>query len=278
MVYLILAIVCSSLVTLVMRASEKYSKNNLSMLASNYIMCALLGVLYTGPANLFPAQDGLGQTLALGAIGGVLFLGSFMLLQWNIHKNGVVLPTTFMKLGVIIPTLLSIAVFGEKPRLVQVLGVLLAIFAIVLMQGRGSESAKSTVSLLLLLLVTGFSNAMSKIFERVGSPAFSDHFLLYIFGVAFILCVSLCLVKKQKLALADVLCGFAIGIPNYFSTRFMLLSLSRVPAVVAYPSYSVSSIVLVTLVGVIAFREKLAKRKLIALGIILAALVLLNLG
>ena len=278
MFYLILAIVCSSLVSLVMRASEKHSKNNLSMLAVNYIMCALLGALYTGPAKLFPAQDGLGQTLLLGAIGGVLFLGSFMLLQWNIHKNGVVLPTTFMKLGVIIPTLMSILVFGEQPRLVQILGVALAIIAIVTMQAKGDSTARSTVSLLLLLLVTGFSNSMSKIFERIGQPAFSDHFLFYIFGVAFLLCAGLCLLKKQKLAAADVLFGIAISIPNYFSTRFMLLSLSQVPAVVAYPSYSVSSIVLVTLVGVFAFREKLSRRKLAALGMILAALVLLNLG
>ena len=278
MLYLILAIVFSCLVSLVMRISEKYRKNNLSMLAVNYIMCAVLGALYTGPANLFPAQDGLGLTLGLGAIGGSLFLGSFILMQWNIHKNGVVLPTTFMKLGVIIPTLMSILVFGEQPRLVQVLGVVLAIVAILVMQEKGGESAGSTISLLLLLLVTGFSNSMSKIFERVGEASLSDHFLFYIFLSAFVLNVGVCLLKKQKLALQDLLCGIAISIPNYYSARFMLLSLSEVPAVVAYPSYSVSSIVLVTLVGVFAFREKLSRRKLAALGLILAALVLLNLG
>ena len=278
MFYLILAIVSSSIISLLMRASEKFCKNNLSMLAVNYIVCAVLGAMYTGPANLFPAQDGLGRAMLLGCIGGALFLGSFMLLQWNTYKNGVVLPTTFMKLGVIIPTLMSVLVFGEKPRIVQVLGVLLAVIAIVLMQGKGSSTAKSTIALLLLLVVTGFSNSMSKIFERVGNPALSDHFLFYIFVMATLLCAVLCMMKKQKLALADVLCGAAIGIPNYYSARFMLLSLNEVPAVVAYPSYSVSSIVLVTLAGMLLFREKLSRRKLIALGIILAALVLLNLG
>ena len=278
MFYLILAIVCSSIISLLMRASEKFCKNNLSMLAVNYITCAVLGALYTGPANLFPAQDGLVQAMLLGCIGGALFLGSFMLLQWNTYKNGVVLPTTFMKLGVIIPTMMSVLVFGEKPRLVQVLGVLLAVIAIVLMQGKGSSTAKSTIALLLLLVVTGFSNAMSKIFERVGNPALSDHFLLHIFAIAFLMCVALCIVKKQKLAPVDAVCGMLIGIPNYYSARFMLQSLNEVPAVVAYPSYSVSSIVLVTLVGMLLFKEKLGRRKMAALGIILAALVLLNLG
>ena len=45
---------------------------------------------------------------------------------------------------------------------------------------------------------------------------------------------------------------------------------------VVYPSFSVGTIIVVTLVGVAAFREKVEKRKLIALGLILGALVLLN--
>ena len=56
----------------------------------------------------------------------------------------------------------------------------------------------------------------------------------------------------------------------------MLLSLSEIPAVVAYPTYSVGTIVAVTLAGLLLFKEKLSKRQLTALTIILAALVMLN--
>lgn len=45
---------------------------------------------------------------------------------------------------------------------------------------------------------------------------------------------------------------------------------------VVYPSFSVGTIIVVTLVGVLCFREKVEKRKLIAIGLIMAALVLLN--
>ena len=67
--------------------------------------------------------------------------------------------------------------------------------------------------------------------------------------------------------------------PNYLSARFLLLALAAMPdlAVVVYPTFSVGTIIAVTLVGVLAFREKLNVRKLIALGMILGALVLLNL-
>jgi len=182
-----------------------------------------------------------------------------------------------MKLGIIIPTLLSVLAFGEQPRLVQVIGIALAIAAIIIMNGGGKSAVKSTVGLLLLLVITGFSNSMSKIFEEIGHAAFSDHFLFYIFTTAFILCVGVCLLKGQKLAIADGVCGLCIGIPNYFSTRFMLRALASIPATVAYPSYSVASIVLVALAGVICFKEKIAKRRMIALGMILVALALLNL-
>ena len=48
-------------------------------------------------------------------------------------------------------------------------------------------------------------------------------------------------------------------------------------AVIVYPTYSVATLLVITLVGVVFFREKLGKRQYIALGIILAALALLNL-
>lgn len=275
MLYLILAFLTSALVSILMRLSENYSKNSISTLAMNYLMCCIMAALYTGPTRLFPAAEGFGLTLGLGAIGGVCFLGSFWLLQVNIRKNGMVLPTTFMKLGIIIPTLMSVIFFGEAPRLVQVIGMAAALVAIVVMQGKGGQ-AQNTFLLLMLLLVTGFSNAMSKIFEEIGPAAYSDQFLFYIFVTALILCALLCIWRRQKLTLADALCGLALGIPNYLSSRFMLLSLSEIPAVVAYPTYSVASIVIVALVGVLFFKEKLDRRKLIGLGIILAALVLLN--
>lgn len=277
MIYLILAMVSSMLVSVLMRVSGGRSKNNISMLAVNYFMCTLMAVLFSGSSDFFPAQQGLAVTLGLGAISGVMYLASFMLLQWNISRNGVVLPATFMKLGVLVPTLMSILVFGESPRLLQVIGFIAAIAAIFLIQGDGKKEAGSVLGLVILLIGGGSTDAMSKIFEEVGPAALKDHYLLYTFAMALVLCIALSLFKKQRLCPADVLFGLLIGIPNYLSSRFLLLSLGQVPAVVAYPSYSVGTIVLVSVIGVLVFKEKLSRRKLVALGIILAALVMLNL-
>ena len=65
-------------------------------------------------------------------------------------------------------------------------------------------------------------------------------------------------------------------IPYYFSAKFLLRALEDVAAVIAYPTYSVGTILVVSLVGVLAFRERLSRRQWFAIGIILIALILLN--
>ena len=134
MINLALAILSSTMVSVLMRVSEKHAKNNNSMLAMNYVMCAAMAALFTLPGGLVPADEGSAFTWMLGIVSGALYLVSFLLLQWNIRVNGVVLPATFMKLGVIVPTLTSILAFGEMPRAAQVAGIVLAIAAILLIQ------------------------------------------------------------------------------------------------------------------------------------------------
>lgn len=276
MMYLILAIACSTLISVLMHVSEKYSKNSMSMLAMNYGMCCVMASIFAGATQLFPASSELPKALGFGAVNGVLYLGGFVLLQWNTSKNGIVLPATFMKLGVLVPTILSIVAFGETPRAVQILGILAAIGAILLINGGKTEKAGNVGGLILLLLVGGSADAMSKIYEELGPVALKNQFLLYTFAMALILCVVLCVIRKQSVGAADILFGLALGVPNYFSARFLLLSLQNIPAVVAYPSFSVGTIILTALIGTLFLKETLNKRKIAALGVILVALALLN--
>ena len=276
MIYLILAIISSALVSVVMRLSQRFARNNMTMLAANYVMCTAAAAFLAG--GMIPTGEGAALTMGLGSFCGVLYLLGFVLLQWNIQRNGVVLPATFQKLGVLVPTIAAITVFGETARWTQLLGIAVAIGTILLMQGRGGDKAanRSTLGLIALLLCGGMSDVMSKVFQTWGNAEHGNYFLVFTFLIALVLCLALCAVKKQSVTLPDVLCGLALGVPNYMSARFLLWALREVPAVVVYPSFSVGTIIVVTLVGVAAFREQVEKRKLIALGLILGALVLLN--
>jgi len=276
MLYLILAILSSMLVSVVMRLSQQKCQSRLAVLAMNYVMCSLMALLFMNQ-SLIPQGEGSGFALGLGLVNGALYLGSFMLLQYNIRINGVVLPSTFMKLGIVVPTLMSIFAFGESLTLLQGVGLVAAVAAIWLIGSeKGQGKAKSIGWLLILLAAGGVTDGTSKIYEELGAAALKDHFLLTTFFVALLLCALLCVVKKETITRREIVYGMALGIPNYFSARFLLLSLGEIPAVIAYPTYSVGTIVAVTLAGLLLFREKISKRQMTALIIILAALILLN--
>ncbi len=277
MLNLLLAVISSALVSITMRFSETKIKNNIAMLAVNYLMCTFLAWAYTGFGSFFPMEPGRQTTVILGGINGVLYLAGFVLLQRNIRVNGVVLSSTFIKLGLLVAMMVSVVFFGERPQIWQWAGFALAVAAIVLMNYRpGEGKAGNMASLLLLLLAGGGGDAMSKVFEELGNPTFSDHFLLITFLMALGLCLILFGISKVPAGTWEVLFGLLIGIPNFFSAKFLLGALKDIAAVIVYPVYSVATILAVTVTGVLVFREKLEKRQWTALGMILVALILLN--
>lgn len=265
------------MISILMRISTGKAPNSLGMLAMNYLMCWVLSAFYTGFGNLFPASPHLGATIGMGAISGVLYLLGFVLLQVNVSRNGVILPATFMKLGLLVPMVMSMAFFGEQPTFFQAVGFCIAMVAILLIHfEKSGDRAQDRFGLILLLLAGGGADAMSKVFEELGHAPLSAQFLFYTFGFAFLLCLMLTIRSKEKLGKAQILYGLVIGIPNFFSARFLLRALEDLAAVIVYPTYSVATLLIVTLSGVIFFRERLKMRQWLALAAILAALILLN--
>ena len=272
------SILGSAMISVVMRLSQGKVKANTAMLSVNYLTCMVCAMCFTGVNQLFPAEPGIGRTLWMGGLNGGVYLGSLILIQYNVRRNGVVLQSVFSKLGdMLVPLAISILFFGERPGALQILGAILAIGAILAMNlDKNKQASVSMVALLLLFFWDGFSGAMSKIYEEVGTSALSSQFLLYTFGSAFLLSIVLVIVRKEKPGKWELLFGALVGIPNYFSSRFLLMALDSVPAVVAYPLRSVSIIVVVTLTGVFVFREKLRKRQWWAIAAVLAAVALLS--
>ena len=277
MIYLLLAIVSSAMVSVIMRLSSEKVSSNVGMLAVNYLMCLAVAWAYAGWDGFLPHGHGVPAAVLMGSVNGFFYLAGFLLLQTGVKKYGVVLSSVFMKLGLLVPIVVSVAAFGEKPALLQAVGFCLAVTAIVLINYRedGTEM-RFRAGLLLLLLAGGSGDAMSKVFEELGNPALSEQFLLYTFAAALVLCAALMLRRKQRPGKWEVLFGLLIGIPNYFSARFLLRSLESLPAVIAYPTFSVGTILVITVTGLGLFRERLSRRQWLAVAIILLALVLLN--
>ena len=277
MIYLVLAIASSAMIAVIMRISSHTVRGNISMLAMNYMTCLLLGAWYAG-FPLFPVRSpGFPVTVGMGVVNGILYLAGFVLLQYNTRKNGVVLSSVFMKLGLLVPMVLSVFLFAEIPTGMQCIGFVLAVGAIILINyEKGTSFSGAKLPLVLMLLAGGSGDAMSKVFEVYGPAAAADLFLFYTFVSAFLMCVVLILRKKESPNKYALIFGALVGIPNFFSAKFLLMALGRLPAVIVYPSYSVATILAVTLAGICLFKERLRRSQWTALAVILAALVMLN--
>lgn len=277
MVNLLLAILSSALIAIIMRASSGRVKGDLSMLAVNYAICLALAGIYSGAGIVPEGGSGLAAAAGMGAVNGAFYLASFMMMQTSTRKNGIVLTSLFMKLGLLVPMAVSVVGFGELPTPAQGAGFVIAVGAIVLINfEKGALTAGSKTGLMLLLLLGGGGDAMAKIFETAGPAELDDQFLLFTFAVALLLCAGCVIWKKERPGRRELAYGALIGIPNFFSAKFLLKSLESLEAVIVYPAYSVATILVVTLTGVAVFGERLGKRQWIALAAILAALVLLN--
>lgn len=279
MIYLLLAILSSTLFSTVTRLSSNRISSPMAMLAANYLACLMIAGAQTGFGNLFPRHAALPQALWLGAVQGLFYMLSYLLLQLNIKRNGVVLSATFMKLGLLVPMAVSVFLFGEIPSALQLLGFLVAIAAILLINlDGGPSSVQFRSGLILLLLAGGCADTLCKVFEEWGDPALEPQFLFFTFLTALILGIAAMLIKGERPGKSELLFGLLAGIPNYYSAKFLLNALMYIPAVITYPTCNVATILMVTLVGTLLFREKLTGRQFFAIAIILAALALLNLS
>ncbi|GEM_PF-116951 len=308
MLNLILGIFCSSAISIVMRLSDKRVKNNFVMLAGNYAVCGLLSFLFVwleGGSSAFTVSDSATAsdwtlTIIIGLINGVFYLVTLLLLQISIKKNGMVLSSTFMKLGILVPLILSVVLGWDQPTVLQFIGCGLAILAIIIINGEKSpesadaptadndkrientesEKAKTISSglfLIILLIGFGVSDSFANVIDKVGAPSLKNIYLLILFVTAFSMAVLGVIVKKQHFNIKDLLWGVLLGVPNFFSSRFFLNALGDLPSIVVYPVFNIAALLLISVVGFIFFKERCSKRKMIGILIIIVAILMLNL-
>lgn len=278
MLFLILGILSSATVAIVMRTAQTKVSNPTGLLAGNYIVCVLIGLILSVPELRSGSFRGLPFSAGLGILNGGIYLGSFALMQWSTRHNGVVLSSMFMKLGVLLSTLISILCFREIPTILHILGFALALLSILIINYTpGSSFSRSSWALLVMLVMSGMTDVMSKIYEVFGNASLENTFLLLTFFSALCLCLLFMKRKQEHLGKQELFYGALLGIPNFLSSLFLLKALSTVPAMIAFPTYNVAVILVVALAGILLFREQLSRKQLIGGLLICIALVLLNL-
>ena len=129
----------------------------------------------------------------------------------------------------------------------------------------------------MLFITGGLAEFSNKLFQKYGLSEQKEVFLFFVFFTAFVVSLFFTLKSAKKLRKRDVITGFAVGIPNLFSSFFIILSLKYLKTSVVFPVYSAGAIVVISIMSFLIFKEKLGKRERIAILLTIAALILVNL-
>ena len=130
-------------------------------------------------------------------VSGLIYATAFRVIGITMGRRGLAVPSAIMQLSLIIPVGLSVALWGERPDAVQVLGIVLALAALVLLAaGKGPNKAAplespaagaatlAPVILLSLFLLQGLAVTAPKAFIALGTAAEGRIFLALLFGTA----------------------------------------------------------------------------------------------
>ena len=303
MSYLFFAIICSSTIAFIFKFAEKRQINQFTITTSNYFIASVVslimiirGDLLTGlkikdslftewkfilfqDHHLLSPYNSVIWGILIGGLSGFFFFSSFQYYQKSVKENGVGLSGTFAKLGILIPMIFSIIIWKEYPSSIQWIGIILALTSILIVNLSYESINKFDFNktIVLLFLFGGIAEFSNKIYQKYALNDYKDVFLFSVFFVAFLISYYYTKKHKTKWKVSDVLTGFAVGIPNLFSSYFLILSLETLSTSVAFPIYSAGSIAFINLGGYFIFKEKISKKNKIAIGLILLALVLMNL-
>jgi len=285
MLAVILAIVCASAIGVVMKLAESRGVDRFHLLWANYVMAtgasAALWAAGDQPLRLAPL------TVGLAVAGGLVFAGDFLLMFMAVKLRGMALPVILLRLSSVVTIGVSIAVFGEDPGMFQVVGILAAFGAAVILsaavkggavQREGGRSlAWLVVSSLVLLWCFGMADLSLKLFERLGQPKEKPLFLTTLFFTALVVFTLIALARRVPLRRTSVLWGLALGVPNMLVSFFVVTALAQLPSYVVLPLVSAGTVVLVSFIATLAFKEKVGGWGLVGLALTLAAIVAMNL-
>lgn len=294
MIYLALSILCSTSIALIFRAFPKYNIQSFQAIVFNYLVCGSLALI-VAPSNqlsLIPNWSGLYLTIGLGTF----FVFLFYMIARTTQLLGVAVASVAQKLSFVVPVIVGILVFQEGANFLKILGVSLGILAVFLISKKNNkkkgEDATPVTKMMIknksfspnillpiaVFLGSGLCDLTVNIIQtkHIGEVQTST-FTLVLFTSAFIAGVARLIYSKVPIKKQNVLAGLILGVPNFGSVYFLVLSLklSGLESSQVFPINNVGIILVATLMAWLIYKEHLIFRQLIGLAVAFAAILIL---
>ena len=292
MIFLIVSVLCSTIIGVVFRLFTDYKIDTFQAIIYNYLVCLLTGTLVMGQSplqgefwltNWFPYAFGLGAT----------FIATFILIARTVQLYGISVNAVVQRMSLLIAVIFAFVMFGEAITIFKIIGIVLALIAVVLSSIKKTENETATntkKSLLILFPISVFllSGGIECVLQYVQKTLLQNdlgqlQFTTFLFGTAaffgvFILIFNL-VTKRMTFGWKHLIAGVVLGIPNFGSIYFLLKAIDTDwDSSVVLPVNSVGVIVFSSIVAILFFNEKLSKLNLFGILLAVIAIILMTIS
>jgi drug/metabolite transporter (DMT)-like permease len=281
---LALAVLCSVAVSVLFRLAPRLKLDVPQAVTWNYLTGALLAL-----ALLHPPLDALHGEHAPWRWWlplGLLLPGLFLVLAASVRRAGIVRTDIAQRLSLLLSLIAAFTLFGQRAGSGQLAGLALGLLAIPCLLARPRRDAASDALdwRLPLIVLVGWATT-DVLFKRIaadGAPLSVS--LLATFAIAFVPMLAWQLWRHvrgtARLQLRSAIGGLVLGGLNFSNIGLYLAAhraLPHAPATV-FATMNIGVVVVGTLVGALAFRERLGRLNLLAIPLAVLAIVLIGRG
>lgn len=284
MISLFFCIVSSAAIVIIFRLLENYNIKLLLPIVINYVIASAFGfLLYKGEFSIqFIVQA---EWFYPATAIGVLFMVMFYVIGLSAKKSGVAITSVASKMSVIVPVMFSILYYNERVTAAKVIGITLALIAVLLATYKKKSDAVDPryIYLPLLLFVgAGIVDSTVKFAQQefVNDnvlPLFSAT-LFAVSGISGVIFTLFSPVKFSGFAKPRVLLfGTMLGLANFGSIYFIIKALNFAPedSSIIFGVNHAGVVVLSVLVAITVFKERITCINWIGIGLSVVAIWLL---
>lgn len=280
MLFILLAILCSVLVSVMLKLARRHGIDVGQAIAWNYVSTSVLTALvFHPPLAALQRPD----APWLGFIGlGLLLPLIFLALAASVRHAGIVRSDAAQRLSLVISLLSAFVLFGETLSALKLAAIALGLLALGCMVWRGETTAgEDRRAWLWPLVVFGGFAAIDILFKRVaqaGAPFAAS--LQAAFALALVVSFAVQLGRRLagsvRFTLRDAGAGLLLGLVNFGNIVFYVRAhqaLADRPSLV-FAGMNLGVVALGALVGTLMFREKLSRLNVIGVALAIVSIVL----
>lgn len=287
MFYLLASIVGASSLIIILKLFELKNVNNVVGITVNYLVGAAFAFAFA-PHHLPAGEIVAAPWFSMSLIIGAMFMLSFMVYALSAQRSGVAITAISGRSAMAIPTIFAFVVLGEQPTTIKIAMLALLLVSLPLIiykKSDGASKAKVDKLLIILPLVVFVYNGINdtlvqfaqktKVMNNDETAVFMGTMFLAgaVTGALYYL-VKYC--RKLYVPTGrDILWGAILGFANWVCMAGVLFALNVMDGSVFFPLYYSGAIVLSTLVGVLAFKEKLSLVNYIGMTVAIVAIAVL---